>query len=178
MLSNYALAAGLLVPVILVEVGQPPQPDRPRDQQPKETQPMQPKPGSMSAAEDPAFRDTLAAQEKRVWEAMKAGDWKAVEAMTSERFTAICPTGFQTRTQAIEDGKKNKLTAYTLSEWKSIKLDNNSGVIMYKAECTGTPGEGGTDKQVGYHSTVWRREGNNWLADMHQATVHDPSMKR
>jgi ketosteroid isomerase-like protein len=179
-MSNAALATGLLVPLVALGWSQPPQtPGQPRDSsQPRETQPTQPKdapkkPGSMTMQEDATFRDALAAQEKRIWEAMKAGDWKTVEAMSSDRFVAVCPTGFESKSEAIEKGKAHKLTAYTLSEWRSIKLDNDTGLIMYKAECTGTPAEGGSDKFIAYHTTLWRRDGNNWLADMHQATKEE-----
>jgi hypothetical protein len=181
MKTNLALMTGMVVPMV-IGWAQPPQPPRetqpketPREVQPRDTQPK--KPGSMTLQEDATFRDALAAQEKRVWDSMKAGDWKSVEAMCSERFVSVCPTGFQSKSEAIEHGKTSKLTAYTLSEWRSIKLDNDSGIIMYKAECTMTPAEGGSDKGVSYHSTLWRKEGNSWLADMHQGTKEESSKR-
>ena len=170
---RYALYVGIAAPILIAaaQQGQPPEPARPtRTDQPGGLD----KPVSMSGAmEDPVFRDTLASQEKKMWEQVKAQNWNEFESSLSDQFMGICPTGFQSKPQVMAEMRKGKLNSYTLADWHAVKLSDTSGIVMYRVDCDAMSPDGKANKGTYYCSTTWTQRGGKWQSDAHQTTMSE-----
>lgn len=182
MKPSHLLCIGLAIPVLLAAAQQG-QPDRPaKPQQPdKIGQPdkvTQPKDSMARTMEDPIFRDSLAAQEKLMWEAVKSQNWSSFESQLSDSFLGICPTGFQNKSQVMTEIKKGKVNSYTLGDWHALKLSETAGIVMYRAECDGASPDGKPMKGTYYCSTTWTKRGEKWQSESHTATMQDDGMAK
>src|SRR5262249_392905 len=134
MRKSTALLAGLALPALVVLAQPPSQPPVKPGQPPQAGTPSAPTRGVTPRAEDPAFRDALVAEEKKVWETIKAEDWTTFEGFMGDGFTLVTPNGFEDRTATIAECKKDRLASFTLTDFRVTKLGENNGIVMYQAE--------------------------------------------
>jgi hypothetical protein len=109
------------------------------------------------------------AQEKRVWETIKAQNWQAFDAMLADDFVLVTGQGLENKGQTLNHIKEGRLTSYTLGTWRVIRLGEDAGLVLYKAEQEWTMNDA-AHTDTTYCSTVWRKQSGHWLAASHQET--------
>lgn len=131
------------------------------------------KPVPMSGAPAPhqaSASQSLTDQEKSVWQTIKDGNTEHFAAMLADDFVLVTPDGFENKSQTIDEIKKDKLTSYTLSEWRTVSLGADAGVVFYKADQEWSDPAGKTQHAISYCTSTWRNSGGHWLAVAHQET--------
>lgn len=155
-----------------------PEPKPSRQPEPKPaTQPSKPGEPRLKM-DDSNLRSDLMAQEKKMWEAMKAKDWATFESFLADDFTLVCPKGIQDRSQGLEMARKGTVNSYNLSDWKISKLGEDSAVVFYKAECDGSGPDGKAMKGTGFASTIWTKQNGKWVALAHQMVMEEGGQGR
>jgi hypothetical protein len=120
--------------------------------------------------EDNAMRDAVSAQERKVWEAIKAQDWTTFEGNLADNFVLITGGGTEDKAQTIDHVKTAHLNDFTLSDWRLGKIDEDAAIIAYKALSTWTSADGKTMTETSYCATTWGKHGGKWTAHSHQET--------
>lgn len=114
----------------------------------------------------------ILAYERRVWEALVAGDPEADMAMLSSDFLGVYPSGFSDR-----DGHGGELSAgptmaqYQLSEARLMPLADGLVLLAYRADFTRA---GRSDTETMYISSIWRRQGDGWINCFSQDSMAEP----
>jgi hypothetical protein len=105
--------------------------------------------------------EEILALERRVWEALVAGNPKADMAMLSGDFLGVYPSGFANRDQHGEELSDGPTMArYDLSEARLMPLADGLVLLAYRADFT----RAGRDAaEAMYISSIWRRQGDGWL---------------
>jgi hypothetical protein len=114
----------------------------------------------------------ITAQERALWDAIKAKNWDAFAGHLADDQLYVNATGVANKAQSVESVKPLTITDATFSDWRVIRLDDDAAVVVYAAAMKGNYGgravpEGETERD----SSVWVRRNGRWLAAFHQDTV-------
>lgn len=159
MKSRTMIVLGLTVPAF-VAFAQPTPPAKPDS---KQWTPV-------VTAPDSSFRDSMSAQETKVWESIAKQDWATFGAFLSDDFTDITPGGFHDKAATLASVKQGKLGRYTLSDWRTTKLGENGALVMYKLESDWTGTDGKVSHDTAYCVSTWMKQGGKWQVVAHQET--------
>jgi hypothetical protein len=125
-----------------------------------------------------AMLDKLSANEKSLWEAIKAGDMKTFSAGLSDETMDIDVSGMvYNKQQLVENLSKMKMTDYMLSDFQLFNLDKDSVVLSYTSNSTATM-DGKTMTMKTRHSTTYVNHGGKWMPKFHTETpiMEKPAM--
>lgn len=125
-----------------------------------------PKPAASSAARigDTGPDPTL--NEKLVWEAFKSRNYDAFAALLTADFVEVEADGVYDKAGAVKAAAGFDASKAALSDWKTVKIDNETALDSYVVKLPGAPSE--------RHTSIWINRGGKWLALFHQGT---PQMK-
>lgn len=114
----------------------------------------------------------ISAQERALWDAIKAKNWDAFAAPLAEDQLYVGPGSISDKAQTVENVKKLNLTDFTLSDWRMVRLDDNAAVIIYAATAQGDyAGQPIPADHMERDSSVWVRRGGRWVTVFHQESI-------
>jgi hypothetical protein len=120
---------------------------------------------SPGAAASPAATTADAeANEKAVWAALIARRYDVFESYLSTDFIEVEPTGVTDRAASVKGVQDFDLSKSTLSDWKTVKIDNDASIVTYTVHMPGQKPD------TEYHSSVWANRNGKWLAVLHHGT--------
>ena len=126
-------------------------------------------PAATKAAASPmgkpaATTDDVAANEKLVWEAIKSRNYDAFGSYLADTSIEIEPDGVFDKAGSVKGVQGFDASKSELSDWKTVKFDDDASVVTYKVKVPGMKPE------VGHHSTIWVKRDGKWHAFFHMGT--------
>ena len=113
------------------------------------------------------------ANEKLVWDALKSRNYDAFAAFLAPDSINIEPDGVHDKAGSVKGVSGSDFSKYDLSEWKTVKFDNDASLVTYLISSTG-----GSPEQE-RHTSIWVNRNGKWLALFHQGTpVTKPEVKK
>ena len=141
------------------------------------TAPPPPTPAAGSAAKPAASAAKPAepgpdatANEKAVWDMFKAKNWDGFASFLASDFTEVEAEAVYDKTGAVKSVEGFDFSKVELSDWKTVKFDNDASVVTYTAKFPGMKPE----KQ--YHATIWANRDGKWQAAFHMGTPQGEPM--
>ena len=127
-----------------------------------------------TAASTPAATTADAeANEKLVWDALKRKDWNAFAGYLAEDQIEVWGTGRLDKAKSVEGVKSVDFSSFALSDFKTVPLDADAKLVVYKVRGTGPDGKPVNE----YGSSIWASRGGRWLAVFHQGTPIAPAAR-
>src|ERR1043165_435311 len=137
----------------------------PMSASPSPTKPAPPaKAGASPMAKPADTTDDVAANEKLVWEAIKSHNYDAFGSYLADDSMEIEMDGVYDKAGSVKGVQGFDASKATLSDWKTVKFDDDASVVTYKVTI---PGE---KPDTGYHSTIWIKRDGKWRAFFHMGT--------
>jgi len=132
---------------------------------PKET----PKAASPSGTPGQTGSD-VAANEKMVWDAFKARNYDAFASYLADNFMEIEPDGVYDKAGSIKGVQGFDASKAELSNWKTVKFNDNASLVTYVAKIPGFP--------TTYHSSIWVNKNGKWVGLFHMGTSETAPEKK
>lgn len=104
------------------------------------------------------------ANEKLVWDALKRKDTDAFAALIAPDSIEVEADAVYDKTASVKSVSMFDFSKAELSEWKTVKLDNDAALVTYLLKL---PGANPDEER---HSTIWANRGGKWMALFHQGT--------
>ncbi|QIE54342.1 nuclear transport factor 2 family protein [Pikeienuella piscinae] len=115
---------------------------------------------------------TLLDLERKVWEALRAGDAAADARLLAADFIGVYPSGVEGREgHAAQLAAGPTVAAFEIREPKMIPLGDDAALLIYLAGFH-RPDEPETERGM-YVSSLWRRRGAGWANIFSQDTPLD-----
>jgi hypothetical protein len=105
-----------------------------------------------------------AANEKMVWDALKANDSDAFAAFLTPDSVEVEQEAVYDKAGSVKTVSQIDLSKASLSEWKTVKFDDDAKLVTYMVKLPGSK----PDQER--HTTIWVNRGGKWLALFHQGT--------
>jgi hypothetical protein len=102
------------------------------------------------------------ANEKMVWDTFKTKNYDGFAALLDPVFIELEPDGVYDKAAAVKvisagfDASKAEL-----SDWKSLKIDDDAALVTYVFKMAGAKGDGER------HTSIWAKREGKWLAVLH-----------
>lgn len=132
-----------------------PPPPPPKEEKKAAESPMA-KPGEMGS--------DVVANEKMVWDALKAKNWDAFAAYLASDSLEIEADGVYDKAGSVKGVQAFDFSKVELSDWKTTKVDDDASLVTYKVK------DPGMKPDTSYHTTMWVRRDGKWLALFHMGT--------
>ena len=111
------------------------------------------------------------ANEKMVWDAIKRKDASGFASFLADDALEVEPDKVYTKAESASTVTSLPfLASVALSDFKTVKIDNDASIVIYTAKGTGPDKKPFTE----HHSTVWANHGGKWLATLHHGTPVAP----
>jgi hypothetical protein len=124
-----------------------------------------------------AETDAIEAKEKAAWQAFKdkkADDFKKV---VDKDFRGVYAEGISDMDKEVSDMKKWDMKSFALSNYKAFSDEKDVIVTTYVVKLEGT--YDGKDASGTFNAgTVWKKEGNDWLAIFHTNARQEAAAKK
>lgn len=126
-------------------------------------------------ADRAAMEKTLVANERAVGDAFVKGNKAKVQELLADEGWSIDPMGGPMATAEVmkmfeQMSKDMKITSWDISDTRTLWVDDNTAVLMYKWTGEGTY-QGQPIPSPTWASTVWHRRGGRWQAVFHQESM-------
>lgn len=136
------------------------------------SKPMPPPPSPAAAAKPAAGSPAKPAEtgtdpianEKIVWDLLKAKNFDGFAALLAPDSLEAESTGLYDKSASVKGVQEMDASIYELSGWRSLKFDDDAALVTYVLTSKGAKPE----KE--YHSTIWINRDGKWLALYHQGT--------
>ncbi|MGH9908651.1 MAG: DUF4440 domain-containing protein, partial [Pyrinomonadaceae bacterium] len=126
---------------------------------------------SASPASSPATVTTGSdpiANEKAIWEALKAQNWDGFAGALAEDSIEVEPVGVFDKAGSVKSVQAFDFSKAELTDFRAVPFDADAALVIYKVKIPGPdPAE--------YHSTIWSRRNARWQAVFHQGTPAQPA---
>jgi hypothetical protein len=130
--------------------------------------PMPPPPGDIKPATPAAKPGETGADpivnEKIVWDLFRVRNYDGFAALLAPEFMEVEDSGVYDKAGSVKGVQTFDATKADLSDWKSVKLNDDAALVTYTVTTKGTP------VQKDYHATVWVNQNGKWLGLFHQGT--------
>ena len=121
-------------------------------------------------------KDAMMAKEKAAWQAFKdkkADDFKKV---VDKDFRGVYAEGVSNLQKELDDMKKWDMKSFAISDYDSFSDEPDVIVTTYTVKLEGT--YDGKDSSGTYNAgSVWKKEGNDWLAIFHTNVKQEAAAK-
>jgi len=104
------------------------------------------------------------ANEKLVWDSFKTKNYDAFASYLASDFVEVEEDGVYDKAGSVKGVQGFPLEKAELSDWKTIKFDDDASLVIYKAKIPGMKPD------TAYHSTIWIKRDNKWQAFFHMGT--------
>ena len=127
--------------------------------------PTKPEKAAASPAAKPAETgpDPIA-NEKIVWDLFRSKNSDGFAALLDPAFVEIEANAVNDKAGAVKGAGEFDASMFELSEWKSIKLDNDATLVTYLVKPTSPK----WDQER--HTSIWANRGGKWVALLHIGT--------
>jgi hypothetical protein len=106
--------------------------------------------------------------ERRVWDALVAGDADADRALLSDHFVGVYPTGFAGPDEhAGQLAEGPTVAAYSINRPVQLCINDDAALLAYEARFRRTTD---TDEETMYVSSLWCRRDGRWVNTFSQDT--------
>lgn len=105
-----------------------------------------------------------AANEKLVWDALKAKNYDGFASYLASDSVEIEAGGVYDKSGSVKGASGFDFSKAELSDWKTVKFDNDASVVTYTVKMAGMKPE----KE--YHATIWVNRNGKWQALFHMGT--------
>jgi hypothetical protein len=99
-----------------------------------------------------------------VWDFFKAKNFDGFAAVLAPEFIETEDTGVYDKTGSVKGVQEMDAVQFDLSDWKSVKLDNDAALVSYTVTMKGLK------PNKAYHATIWASHDSKWMAFYHQGT--------
>jgi hypothetical protein len=124
-----------------------------------------------------ADKDAIEAKEKAAWQAFKDKKADDFKKLVDKDFRGVYAEGIVNLTQELDDMQKSDMKSFTISDFTAFSDEPDVIVTTYKCVVQGT--SGGKDNSGTYNcGTVWKKEGNDWLAIFHTNAKQEAAAKK
>jgi hypothetical protein len=124
------------------------------------------------AAKAPEAGSDPIANERMVWDALKSKNYDAFGAFLAPDSVEVEVDGVYDKAGSVKSVRTVDLSKASLSDWKSVKLDDDASLVTYMVKLPGM------DPDQERHTTIWVSRGGKWMALFHQGTpVAKPALK-
>jgi hypothetical protein len=124
-----------------------------------------------------ADKDAIEAKEKAAWQAFKDKKADDFKKLVDKDFRGVYAEGIVNLTQELDDMQKSDMKSFTISDFTAFSDEPDVIVTTYKCVVQGT--SGGKDNSGTYNcGTVWKKEGNEWLAIFHTNAKQEAAAKK
>lgn len=111
--------------------------------------------------------DDLVANERAIWEALKAKNYDGFASALAPESIEVEPNGVFDKAATVKLVSGFDFSKADVSEFRAVPFDNDAGLVVYKVKLPGPdPAE--------YHSTIWAKKDGKWMAVFHQGTPVSP----
>ena len=118
---------------------------------------------SLAATPD---KDAIMAKEKEAWQAFKDKNADAFKKLVDKDFRGVYAEGVVDLKAELDELQKTDMKSFAISDYTAFSDEPDVIVTTYKCVVQGT--SGGKDNSGTYNcGTVWKKEGNDWLAIFH-----------
>ena len=120
-----------------------------------------------SPASAPALAETTSdpiANEKAVWAALKTKNADGFASYLAPEFIEVESSGVYDKAGSVKAVQLIDLSKADLSEFKSIKIDDDASIVTYTVKIPGAKPESER------HTTIWVKRNGKWWALFHQGT--------
>lgn len=107
------------------------------------------------------------ANAKQVWDLFKSKNYDAFAALLVPEFVQVEADAVYDKAGSVKAAGMFDATRAALSEWKSVKINNDAALVSYAVKFPGAP--------IKRTSTIWVNRKGKWMALFHQGT---PEVKR
>ena len=124
-----------------------------------------------SPASTPALAETTSdpiANEKAVWVALKAKNYDGFASYLAPEAIEVESSGVYDKAGSVKNVQLFDLSKADLSEFKSIKIDDDASIVTYTVKIPGAKPE------LERHTTIWVNRNGKWWALFHQGTPVKP----
>ena len=115
-----------------------------------------------------AITDAITAKEKQIWDALKNKNHDDFAKMLSSDFVYVSSDVVADKAGTVNGLKEFAPTEVTLSDWKTVVLNENAAVVTYTVDAKGTSGGQPLPPGLLRASSAWVKRGAEWLAVYHQ----------
>ena len=115
-----------------------------------------------------ALADAATAKEKQIWDALKNRDHDAFAKMLASDFVYVSSDVVADKAGTVSGLKEFAPTEVTLSDWKTVVLDEDAVVVTSKVNVKGTSGGQPLPPGALRASSAWVKRGEEWVAVYHQ----------
>ncbi|MBA2706018.1 MAG: nuclear transport factor 2 family protein [Blastocatellia bacterium] len=115
-------------------------------------------PAQATATSDPI------ANEKMIWDFLKAGQYDAFANMLATDVIEVEPNGVWDKAGIINDVKGLDFSKSTISDFKTLNIDSDAALVTYLVT---NPGAKPAEE---HHTTIWAMRDGKWLAVFHHGT--------
>lgn len=123
------------------------------------------------AADQSAMVDKLSAQEKTIWEDIKAKNLDAFSAAIAPEILDVDASGVvYNKKQLIEALGKLAMTDFTLTDFKTVSLDKDCVVLSYTSLVNGTFDGHPVVNSKNINTTTYVNSGGKWWPKAHTET--------
>ena len=123
----------------------------------------------MAAATPGTTSSDDTANEKLVWEALKMKHYDAFASYLAPESFEVGTMGVMDKAGSIKGVQGFDTSKTELSEWKTLKFDDDAALVTYMVR---TPG---STPERERHTTIWAKRNGKWLAILHQGTPVMPA---
>ena len=111
-------------------------------------------------------KDAIMAKEKAAWQAFKDQKPEDFKKVVDKDFKGVYAEGVSDMAKELSDMKKWDMKSFTISDFTSFSDEKDVIVTTYVVKVEGT--YEGKDASGTYNAgSVWKKEGNDWLAIFH-----------
>ena len=113
-----------------------------------------------------ADKDAIKAKETAAWQAFKDKNAEGFKKVVDKDFVGVYTNGILDMEKELSDMKKWDMKSFTISDYKAFSDEKDVIVTTYTVKIEGM--YDGKDISGTYNSgSVWKKEGNDWLAIFH-----------
>lgn len=125
----------------------------------------------MSDSNPPALAATIEALERRIWDALVAGDADVDRDLLAPDFLGVYPTGFAVRDDHVDSLADGPTVAYyELSQVRVLTVSEDVVLFCYRSDFRRATATGTGPAEAMYVSSLWCRRDGRWLNVFSQDT--------
>ncbi len=114
--------------------------------------------------------DILAANEKQLWDAIKARNTNLLESLVAPDFFRVSREGVQTRSTGLQQLLDISQTDCSLDDFKVTKLNKAAAIVTSKAVPPNSSNEQRIASNATHHTSIWVNRGGKWQVVFQQET--------
>ncbi|MEY2546274.1 MAG: hypothetical protein QOG48_1391 [Verrucomicrobiota bacterium] len=123
-----------------------------------------------------ADKDAIEAKEKAAWQAFKDKSADGFQKVVDKDFRGVYDDGISDMAKEVSDMKKWDMKSFSISDFKAFSDEKDVIVTTYVVKVEGTF-DGKDASGTMNAGSVWKKEGNDWLAIFHTNVKQEAATK-